>query len=161
MTGSASKAENVPNFTKPRFPKKGVGKFSKNYIYEITKASAFEWYASLVLSPSDPFQRTVRGQQPSHPTPPYPRLADCRRLLGRPCPSAQSASQTTDGRRRWVRPACAAAHCRRPCATPGRTQDDGRPDGDGTRRAPDCSAVTLPSAQAGCQSDGTADSGST
>ena len=57
----------------------------------------------------------------------------------------QSASQTTDGRRRRVRPACAAAHCRRPCATPGRTQDDGRPDGDGTRRAPDCSAVTLPS----------------
>ena len=51
MTGSASKAEKVRNFTKPRFPKKGVGKFSKNYIYEITKASAFEWYASLVLSP--------------------------------------------------------------------------------------------------------------
>ena len=29
MTCSASKAEKVPNFTKPRFPKKGVGKFSK------------------------------------------------------------------------------------------------------------------------------------
>ena len=29
ITGGASKAEKVPNFTKPTFPKKGVGKFSK------------------------------------------------------------------------------------------------------------------------------------
>ena len=33
MTGSASKAEKVPNFTKPRFPKKGVGKFSKKITF--------------------------------------------------------------------------------------------------------------------------------
>ena len=32
----------------------GVGKFSKNYISGITKASAFEWYASFVLSPPTP-----------------------------------------------------------------------------------------------------------
>ena len=54
ITGSASKAEKVPNFTKPTFPKNGVGKFSKKYISGITKASAFEWYASFVLSPPTP-----------------------------------------------------------------------------------------------------------
>ena len=53
ITGSASKAEKVPNFTKPTFPKKGVGKLKK-YISGITKASAFEWYASFVLSPPTP-----------------------------------------------------------------------------------------------------------
>ena len=34
ITGSASKEEKVPNFIKPTFPKKGVGKFSKNTFLE-------------------------------------------------------------------------------------------------------------------------------
>ena len=73
MTGSASKAEKVPNFTKSTFPKKGVGKFSKKkYISGITKASAFEWYASLVLSPptpsNEPCDQRVSGQTPFRPT---------------------------------------------------------------------------------------------
>ena len=54
ITGSASKAEKVPNFTKSTFPKKSGSKFSKNYISGITKASAFAWHASLVLSPPIP-----------------------------------------------------------------------------------------------------------
>ena len=54
ITGIASKAEKGPNFIKQTFPKKGVGKFSKNYISGISKASAFEWYASFVLSPPTP-----------------------------------------------------------------------------------------------------------
>ena len=33
ITGSASKAEEVPNFAKPTFPKKGVGKFSKKITF--------------------------------------------------------------------------------------------------------------------------------
>ena len=69
MTGSASKAEKVPNFTKSTFPKKGVGKFSKNYISGITKASAFEWYASLVLSPPIPSNEPCKGDR-------YSRLPD-------------------------------------------------------------------------------------
>ena len=54
ITGSASKAEKGPNFIKTNISKKGVGKFSKNYIFGISKASAFEWYASFVLSPPTP-----------------------------------------------------------------------------------------------------------
>ena len=34
VTGSASKAEKVPNFIKPTFSKKDVGKFSKNTFLE-------------------------------------------------------------------------------------------------------------------------------
>ena len=37
ITGSASIAEKVPNFPKPTFPKKGVGKFSKNTFLESPK----------------------------------------------------------------------------------------------------------------------------
>ena len=54
ITGRASKAEKVSIFIKPTFPKKGVGKFSKKYISGISKASAFEWYASIVFSPPTP-----------------------------------------------------------------------------------------------------------
>ena len=53
ITGSASKAEKVPNFIRPIFPKKGVGKFSKKkYISGISKVSAFEWYASFFSPPT-------------------------------------------------------------------------------------------------------------
>ena len=70
ITGSASKAEMVPNFTKPTFPKKGVGKFSKKkYISGITKASAFEWYASFVLSPPTPSNEPCRCRGLVRPPP--------------------------------------------------------------------------------------------
>ena len=61
------------------FPKKGVGKFSKKYISGITKASAFEWYASFVLSsptPSnEPCDGRPRRQQRGWPWPP-PTMAN-------------------------------------------------------------------------------------
>ena len=62
ITGSASKAEKGPNLIKQTFPKKGVGKFSKkNYISGISMASAFEWYASFVLSPPTPSNEPWSG----------------------------------------------------------------------------------------------------
>ena len=49
-------AQNIQSTSgKPKFPKKNVRKISKKkYIPEITKLSAFEWYAPLVLSPPTP-----------------------------------------------------------------------------------------------------------
>ena len=41
ISSSASKAEKVPNFIKPKIPKEGARK----NISGVTKASAFEWYA--------------------------------------------------------------------------------------------------------------------
>ena len=103
--------EKVLNFTKPTFPKKGVGKLKKNHIFGITKASAFEWYASFVLSPPTPSRPCTRrnGARPLSrqrgPTPPnthtytlprdrLPKTAQLRhithsgrpRLKPRPCP---------------------------------------------------------------------------
>ena len=46
ITGSASKTEKVPNFIKSTFPKKGEINLKNIYIFGISKASAFEWYAS-------------------------------------------------------------------------------------------------------------------
>ena len=54
IIGSASKAEKVLKFIKPKFPKKAPGKFLKKYISGITKVSAFEWHASPVLTPPTP-----------------------------------------------------------------------------------------------------------
>ena len=61
ITGSASKAEKVPNFTKPSFQKRALVNFQKIYISGISKASAFQWYASFVLSPPTPSNQPCRG----------------------------------------------------------------------------------------------------
>ena len=53
MTGSASKAEKGPNFIRLKFSKKGARIFFK-YVSGNTKTLAFEWHASLVLSPQTP-----------------------------------------------------------------------------------------------------------
>ena len=64
MTGSASKAEKVPNFTKSTFPKKGVGKFSKKLHFWNHQGVSFRVVCFASFEPSDPFQRTVRARSP-------------------------------------------------------------------------------------------------
>ena len=60
ITGSAGKAEKVPNFTKPTFPKKGVGKFSKKKIHFWNhQGVSFRVVWFVCFEPSYPFQRTV------------------------------------------------------------------------------------------------------
>ena len=59
MTGSASKAEKVPNFTKSTFPKKGVGKFKKKIHFWNHQGVSFRVVCFASFEPSDPFQRTV------------------------------------------------------------------------------------------------------
>ena len=52
MTGSASKAEKVPNFIKTNISQKMPSvNLKKKCISGSTKASAFEWHASFVLGP--------------------------------------------------------------------------------------------------------------
>ena len=61
ITGNAGKAEKVPNFIKPTFPKKGVGKFSKKKKIHFWNQQdvSFRVVCFVCFEPSDPFQRTV------------------------------------------------------------------------------------------------------
>ena len=59
ITGSASKAEKVPNFIKPTFSKKGIGEFSNKLHFWNQQGVSFRVVCFVCFEPSDPFQRTM------------------------------------------------------------------------------------------------------
>ena len=61
ITGSASQAEKVPNFTKPTFPKKGVGKLKKTHFWN-HQGISFRVVCFVCFEPSDPSNEPWKGR---------------------------------------------------------------------------------------------------